>query len=89
MNYRDSSQQKRARQAEWDAHIYNRSLLRDTSVIMFIDTCMIALSLIIGNLILYWVNGIPFSIVNGWLIVPLWLAIALIAKLFPDGVWGL
>ena len=72
---------------ESSAMLYHRSLMRNAILMMVVDVVAIALSLILGNLILYLINGISFSITNGWLIIPLWLAIALVAKLFPG--WGM
>jgi Undecaprenyl-phosphate galactose phosphotransferase WbaP len=72
---------------ESSAMLYHRALMRDAFWMMVVDVVAIALSLILGNLILYLINGISFSITNGWLIIPLWLAIALVAKLFPG--WGM
>ena len=47
--------------------IYHRCLLRDSLAIVLIDSFVMSFSLIVSNAILFWINGITFSIVNGWL----------------------
>ena len=67
--------------------IYQRCLIRDCSYIAIVDAIVMSTSLIIANAILLWINNIPFSIINGWLIVPAWFVFSLISKLMPG--WGL
>ena len=40
--------------------VYNRRFLFDSLAMALIDLVMMAIALIVGNLILLWVNGIPF-----------------------------
>lgn len=51
------------------------------------DALMVLAALCIGNLLLWLVNDIPFSIRNGFMIVPTWLAVSLVGRLLPG--WGL
>ena len=67
--------------------VYNRRFLFDSLAMALIDLVMMAIALIVGNFILLWVNGIPFSIVNGWLLLPTWLVFCVLGKLLPG--WGL
>ena len=67
--------------------IYHRCLLRDSLAIVLIDSFVMSLSLIVSNAILLWMNGITFSIVNGWLLIPGWIVYALLSKLLPG--WGI
>ena len=47
---------------------------------------MVAVALCCGNLLLMVVNGVPFAIQNGALIVPAWIIVSTIARLNPG--WG-
>ena len=67
--------------------IYHRCLLRDSLAIVLIDSFVMSFSLIVSNAILFWINGITFSIVNGWLLIPGWIVYALLSKLLPG--WGI
>ena len=67
--------------------IYHRCLLRDSIAIALIDSFVMALSLILSNAFLLWINGITFSIVNGWLLLPAWFIYSLLSKLLPG--WGI
>ena len=67
--------------------IYQRCLIRDCSFIAIVDAVVMSSSLVVANAILLWINDIPFSIINGWLIVPSWFIFSLISKLLPG--WGL
>ena len=67
--------------------IYHRCLLQDSLAIALIDSFVMALSLILSNGILLWINGIAFSIVNGWLLIPAWFVYSLLSKLLPG--WGI
>ena len=67
--------------------IYHRCLLRDSLAIVLIDSFVMSFSLIVSNAILLWINGIAFSIVNGWLLIPGWMIYALLSKLLPG--WGI
>ena len=66
--------------------VYNRRLILDSLAIVVVDLFMIAIALIMANLILFWANNIPFSIVNGWLLLPSWLVFCVSSKLVPG--WG-
>ena len=55
--------------------------------IMLADAIAVAGALCLGNLLLWWVNDIPFSIRNGFLIVPAWLVVSALARLLPG--WGM
>jgi FlaA1/EpsC-like NDP-sugar epimerase len=67
--------------------VYNRRLILDSLAIAVVDLFMMTIALIMGNLILLWANDIPFSIVNGWLLLPSWLVFCISSKLIPG--WGL
>ncbi len=51
------------------------------------DAFVMAASLCIANLLLYWIKDIPFSVKYGFLLVPLWTVASLAARLLPG--WGL
>ena len=51
------------------------------------DALMVAASLCLANLLLYWIRDVPFEIKLGILIVPLWSMVSMIARLVPG--WGL
>ena len=53
--------------------IYHKALISDSIIIILIDSLIFSLSLILGNYALYFINGIEFQIINGWLIVPAWI----------------
>lgn len=55
--------------------------------IMAVDALMMAASLCVANYLLQLVNDIPFSIRNGFLIVPAWTVVSAIARLLPG--WGI
>ncbi len=55
--------------------------------IMITDAIVVVGALCIANGLLLLINGIPFSIRNGFLIVPAWTMVSLIARLLPG--WGL
>ncbi len=55
-------------------------------VILLADTLVVAGSLCIANYLLLLINGVPFSVQNGFLIVPAWIVVASIARLVPS--WG-
>ncbi|NLX26758.1 MAG: exopolysaccharide biosynthesis polyprenyl glycosylphosphotransferase [Lentisphaerae bacterium] len=50
------------------------------------DGAAIAGSLCLANALLFWINGIPFSIKYGLLIVPLWTIVSMVARILPG--WG-
>ena len=66
---------------------FYRRFMLNSLAIMSADGLMVAIALCIGNLLLWWINGIAFSIRNGWLIVPAWMVVSSIARLLPG--WGL
>jgi len=55
--------------------------------IMLADAIAVAGALCLGNLLLWWINDVPFSISNGFLIVPVWTVVSAISRLLPG--WGL
>ena len=78
---------ERAYNLTLSSFIYHRCLLQDSLAIALIDSFVMALSLILSNGILLWINGIAFSIVNGWLLIPAWFVYSLLSKLLPG--WGI
>jgi Undecaprenyl-phosphate galactose phosphotransferase WbaP len=48
---------------------------------------MVSVALCLGNLLLWWINDIPFYVTNGLLIVPAWTVVAAVARLLP--AWGI
>ena len=63
INYKDFNPKKSSK-------IYHKALISDSIIIILIDSLIFSLSLILGNYALYFINGIEFQIINGWLIVP-------------------
>ena len=55
--------------------------------IMVADAFVMAASLCVANYLLLLINDIPFSIRNGFLIVPAWTVVSAIARLLPG--WGI
>jgi len=51
------------------------------------DAIVVVGALCLANLLLYWINGIPFAVQYGLLIVPVWTIASTIARLLPG--WGL
>ncbi len=65
---------------------YRRYVL-NALAIMVSDAVVMALSLCVSNYLLLLINGIPFSVRNGFLIVPAWILVSFVARLLPG--WGL
>lgn len=55
--------------------------------ILLADSIVMGVALCVANGLLLLINGIPFSIQNGFLIIPAWAGVSLIARLLPG--WGL
>ena len=51
------------------------------------DALVIAVALCLANLMLLWINDVPFAVQYGFLIVPIWVIAAMITRLLPG--WGL
>ena len=51
------------------------------------DAIVIAGSLCLANLLLLWINDVPFTVTYGFLIVPIWTLASIITRLLPG--WGL
>lgn len=51
------------------------------------DALMVTLALAVGKLLLHWINGIPFNLGYGVYIAPVWVVVAMVARLLPG--WGL
>ncbi len=66
---------------------FRRRYVLNSVAILFSDALMVSSSLAAANLFLWWINEIPFSIQNGFLIVPAWMFVALVARLVPG--WGM
>lgn len=66
---------------------YIRRLVSNALAIALADALMMTAALCIGNLLLWWINGIPFSIRRGFLIIPLWTLVSGIARIVP--AWGI
>ncbi|MBN2164035.1 MAG: undecaprenyl-phosphate galactose phosphotransferase WbaP [Pontiellaceae bacterium] len=65
---------------------FYRRIALNSFFIMLGDALMVAGSLCLANLLLLWIKGIPFSVKYGFLIVPLWTIVSVIARLVPG--WG-
>ena len=65
---------------------YHRSIVNNSIILILSDSLVFSFSLIFGNYLLLLINGIEFSIVNGWLIVPAWVLFSFLNKLLP--CWG-
>ena len=66
---------------------YHRRYLSNSLAILLSDAVAVWLSLLLGNLFLWWINGIEVSIQKGFLIIPAWLFVAGVSRLVPG--WGL
>ena len=66
---------------------YYRRFVLNSMAIALSDALVVAGALCLGNLLLWWINEIPFSIRNGFLIVPAWTVVSAIARLLPG--WGM
>lgn len=64
-----------------------RRIVGNVLALVIADAIAVAVALCIGNLLLWWVNDIPFSIRNGFLIIPVWLVVATLSRLLPG--WGI
>ncbi|HEY5653422.1 MAG TPA: exopolysaccharide biosynthesis polyprenyl glycosylphosphotransferase [Pontiella sp.] len=64
-----------------------RRFISNTLIIMLADAFSVAVALSLGNLFLWWMNDIPFSIQNGWLIIVVWAIVSCVSRLLPG--WGL
>jgi len=65
---------------------YRRYMLNALAILLA-DAAVVVVSLSLANLLLWLINGIPFSIENGILIVPAWALVSLVARLIPG--WGI
>jgi Undecaprenyl-phosphate galactose phosphotransferase WbaP len=63
-----------------------RRLGSNVFFIMVADAVVVAASLCMANGLLLWINEVPFSIYNGFLIIPAWTVVSAVAKLLP--AWG-
>ena len=68
------------------AYKYHQAILSDAFTLIIIDSLVLSLSLVTGNLFLYQINNISFSITNGWLILPVWILFSIFSGLLP--CWG-
>ncbi|MDZ8117341.1 exopolysaccharide biosynthesis polyprenyl glycosylphosphotransferase [Pontiella agarivorans] len=68
------------------ANYYRRAIFNAMSVALS-DTLVVAVSVIIAKLLLLWINGLPFALGHSYLIIPVWLLIAMISRLLPG--WGI
>ncbi|MEI6890820.1 MAG: hypothetical protein V5783_01495, partial [Pontiella sp.] len=65
---------------------YRRYVL-NAMVVMLSDTLVVVAAVLIGKLLLFWINEVSFSMGYGFFIAPAWLTVAAIARLLPG--WGL
>ena len=79
INYKNFSPKK-------SLNLYQKSLVNDSFILILTDSIIFSLSLILGNYVLFLINGIEFKITNGWLIIPAWITFSLVLKLLP--CWG-
>jgi Undecaprenyl-phosphate galactose phosphotransferase WbaP len=54
--------------------------------ILLADAIVVTASLGFANFLLWWVNGVSFSLENGGVILPAWMFVSLMARLVP--CWG-
>lgn len=66
---------------------YYRRFALDAWALMLADAAAMTVALCLGNLLLHFINDIPFSIQKGFLIVPAWTVVSAIARLLPG--WGI
>ena len=66
---------------------FYRRFVHNALAIAFSDALMVFGSIIVGKLLLWWINDIPFSVGYGFMIVPVWTMVAAVARLLPG--WGL
>ena len=66
---------------------YHKSLITNSIFLILSDAIVLSLSLVFGNYLLLLINGVQFSIVNGWLIIPAWILFSFLNKLLP--CWGI
>lgn len=67
--------------------MFYRRIASNAMAIAMGDALVVAAALAFANLILLWINEIPFSIKYGWLVVPLWTIVSATFRLLPG--WGL
>ncbi|MCF7848797.1 MAG: exopolysaccharide biosynthesis polyprenyl glycosylphosphotransferase [Kiritimatiellales bacterium] len=65
---------------------FYRRFMSNTLAIMMADAVAVSGALCLANGLLLLSNGIPFSIRNGFMIVPAWTVVSAIARLLPG--WG-
>ena len=65
---------------------YYRRFAANSLAIIVSDALMVGGALALGNLLLWMINDIPFSIRYGWLLVPVWTVVSAVARLLPG--WG-
>ncbi len=66
---------------------FYRRFALNAAAVAAADALVVASALLLSNLLLWWINEIPFSIQSGFLIVPAWTVVSAIARLLPG--WGL
>ncbi|MDF7825689.1 exopolysaccharide biosynthesis polyprenyl glycosylphosphotransferase [Pontiellaceae bacterium B12227] len=69
-------------------HMFYRRFVLNAMAIMLSDAVMVLIALCMGNLLLWWINDIPFVIQNGLLIIPAWTVVSTLARLVPGWGWG-
>ena len=67
--------------------MFHHRFAGNSLAIMAADVFVMAASLCISNCLLLLINDIPFSIRNGFLIIPAWTMVSAIARLLPG--WGI
>ena len=67
--------------------MFHHRLAGNVLAIMAVDAFAMSVSLCVANYLLLLINDIPFSIRNGFLIVPAWTVGSTIARLLPG--WGI
>jgi Undecaprenyl-phosphate galactose phosphotransferase WbaP len=68
------------------SRFYRRFVLNAVAI-MVADALMISGALCLANFLLFLINDIPFSISNGFLIIPAWTIVSAIARVLPG--WGI
>lgn len=66
---------------------FYRRFILNALAIMMADAVVVAGALCLANLLLWLINDVPFSIQNGFLLIPAWATVSMVARLLPG--WGI
>ncbi len=82
-----AAQQDQAYDKAFSWLFYHKRFWHDVLAIVLCDALAISFSLVAANLMLQWINGVPFSISGGWWVVPVWTVFSSWGHLLPG--WGI